>query len=63
MTLTRAERTERRNRKIQDAFYKRFTLQPRIDGVKIYTREGVLAQLAHEFDLSMTTVERIVFRK
>lgn len=58
--LTRADRTQRRNQKIRDAFYARYTNQPR---PKKYTREYVVSQLAEEYDLSMATVERIVLPK
>lgn len=61
--LARSERLERRNKQMQDAFYRRYTNQPRVDGAKIYTREGVIAALAQEYHLSMATVEKIVLPK
>lgn len=61
--LARADRLERRNKQMQDAFYKRYTNQPRVNGARIYTREGVVAQLAEEYHLSMATVEKIVLPK
>ncbi len=61
--LARQANLEKRNLAIRDAFYKRFTIQPKVNGVRIYTREGILAALALEYHLSMTTVERIVAPK
>ena len=58
--LARQANLDKRNRKIRDAFYKRFTQQPR---PRLYTREFVLSQLAEEHNLSMATVERLVMPK
>ena len=55
--LTRQTNYDKRNQRIRDAYYKRFTLQPK---PRIYTREGIIAQLAEEYCLSMATVEDII---
>lgn len=55
--LARQNNLDKRNLAMRDAFYLRFTKQAR---PRIYTREGVIAALAQEYHLSMTTVERIV---
>jgi len=57
--LTRATNTEKRNRKIIDAFYTRYTKQPR---PKLYTREYIIDQLANEHNLSTGTVENILYK-
>ncbi len=58
--LARTANLDKRNLAIRDAFYQRFTKQPR---PRIYTREYILSQLAQEYHLSITTVERIVAPK
>ena len=55
--LTRQTNYDKRNRRIKEAFEKRFTRQAR---PRLYTREYVLAQLADEFCLSMATVEDLI---
>jgi|GEM_PF-2287279 len=57
--LTRQTNYDRRNQKLRDAFYTRYTNQPR---PKIYTREYVISQLAEEFCLSMSRVEDIIYQ-
>jgi hypothetical protein len=57
--LTRTQNTEKRNQRICDAFYERYTSQPR---PKLYTREYVISQLAEEHCLSMGTVENIIWQ-
>jgi len=56
--LTRANNTEKRNQKIRDAFYTRYTNQPR---PRKFAREHVVSQLAEEFFLSAATVEDILY--
>ena len=58
--LTRSDRTARRNQRIRDAFYNRYTLQPR---PRLHTREYVVAQLGEEFCLSTQTIEDILWTK
>lgn len=57
--LRRVANTEKRNQRICDAFYQRYTNQPR---PKIYTRDYVISQLAEEHYLSMGTVENIIWK-
>ena len=57
--LTRANNTEKRNGRIRDAFYARYTNQPR---PRKHTREYVVSGLAEEFCLSPATVEGILYR-
>ncbi|GAA4349919.1 hypothetical protein GCM10023185_07030 [Hymenobacter saemangeumensis] len=57
---TRQANYDKRNRKIKDAFFKRYTNQPR---PKIYTREYVISQLAEEFNLSMARIEDILYKQ
>jgi hypothetical protein len=58
-TLTRAANTEKRNRKLRDAFHARYTSQPR---PRKYSREYMVSELAEEFCLSPATVEGILYR-
>jgi len=58
-TLTRATNTEKRNRKLRDAFHARYTSQPR---PRKFSREFVVQGLADEFFLSAATVEGILYR-
>lgn len=55
--LTRQTNYDKRNRRLRDAYFTRFTQQPR---PRIYTRTYILAQLAEDFCLSMATVEDIL---
>lgn len=55
--LTRQNNLDKRNRRIKDAFEKRYTHLPR---PRLYTREYVISQLADEFCLSMARVEDII---
>jgi hypothetical protein len=57
---TRQANTDKRNQKLRDAFYNRFTNQPR---PKRFTREYIISQLAEEFNLSMGSVENILYAK
>ena len=56
----RVANTEKRNQKLRDAFYRRFTLLPH---PKKVSREYVVAQLAEEFNLSTTTVDKLLYVK
>ncbi len=58
--LTRKNNTEKRNKKLRDAFYERYTNLPR---PRKYSREYVISQLAEEFNLSMSRVEDILYAK
>ncbi|MDO7877362.1 hypothetical protein Q5H93_21655 [Hymenobacter sp. ASUV-10] len=58
--LTRQANTENRNRKIRNAFYDRYTNKPR---PRQFSREYVISQLAEEYNLSMTTVENILYKQ
>lgn len=57
---TRQANTEKRNRKMRDAFYNRYTNMPR---PRLHSREYVISQLAEEFNLSMSRVEDILYIK
>jgi len=56
---TRQANTEKRNNKIKAAFYTRYTTQPR---PRLYSREYVISQLAEEHNLSMGTIENILYK-
>ena len=58
-TLIRLTNTAKRNQRLKDAFYARYTNQPR---PRKHTREFVVSQLAEEFYLSPATVEGILYR-
>lgn len=51
---------EKRNAKIKEEFRKRYTDAAR---PRMYSREYVLAQIADEKDLSIATVEDIIYAK
>ena len=55
--LTRQTNYDKRNRRIREAFAKRYTHLPR---PRLYTREYVISQLAEEFCLSMARIEDII---
>jgi hypothetical protein len=57
--LTRATNTDKRNQRIKDAFYTRYTKQAR---PRKHTREFVVSELAEEFCLSPATVAGILYR-
>jgi hypothetical protein len=57
--LTRATNSDKRNQRIKDAFYARYTNQPR---PRKHTREYVVSALAEEFYLSVATVAGILYR-
>ena len=58
-TLIRLTNTAKRNQRLKDAFYVRYTNQPR---PRKHTREFVVSPLAEEFYLSPVTVEAILCR-
>lgn len=57
-TAIRLSNLEKRNRKLRDTFYKRYTNKPRLQKP---SREYVVQQLADEYFLSVKTVDRLLY--
>lgn len=57
-TLVRQANTEKRNQRLRDAFYQRYTNVPRATRPD---RDWVVAQVAEDFFLSVKTVEQLLW--
>lgn len=58
--MTRASRTEKRNKDISKKFFKLSNKKYK-GKVRLYTTETILAMLSEEFYLSERTIEDIIF--
>lgn len=61
--MSRHERTIKKHERIRELFRKKYLEQPRVNGVKKFTKEYIIAIIAAEFWLSCRQVENIIYSK
>lgn len=61
--MSRTERTQKKHDRIREIFRKRYIEQPRVNGVRKFTKEYIIAIIAADFYLSMRQVENIIYTK